>query len=56
MIQATGKQILIEVDGGVDLQNSDKLVQAGVDILVAGNTIFSSSNPVEIIAKLAEAK
>jgi len=56
MIQATDKQILIKFDGGFDLKNSDKLVQAGVDILVAGNTIFSSSNPVEIIAKLAEAK
>jgi len=52
MIQATGKNILIEVDGGVDLLNAGKLVQAGVDVLVAGNTVFSSSDPQGTIKKL----
>lgn len=42
----------IEVDGGVDLQNAPKLFNAGVDILVAGNTVFSSENPAETISKL----
>jgi ribulose-phosphate 3-epimerase len=53
MINATGKQIMIEVDGGVDLTNSHKLVASGVDVLVAGNTIFSSVNPNDTILKLA---
>jgi len=52
MIDATGKNILIEVDGGVDLNNAVKLVQAGADILVAGNTVFSSSDPRDTIGKL----
>ena len=43
---------LIEVDGGVDLQNSPALVAAGVDILVAGNTIFSSADPPDTIRRL----
>lgn len=53
MIELTGKNILIEVDGGVDLTNSGKLIQHGVDVLVAGNTIFSSANPKDTIQKLS---
>ena len=52
MIQATGKNILIEVDGGIDLANAGKLIRTGVDVLVAGNTVFSSANPEETILKL----
>ena len=52
MILATGKNILIEVDGGVDLSNASKLLQHGADVLVAGNTVFSSANPQETILKL----
>lgn len=44
--------VLIEVDGGIDLQNAPLLVRAGVDILVAGNTIFASHNPVQTIHQL----
>ncbi|MCB2207958.1 MAG: ribulose-phosphate 3-epimerase [Bacteroidetes bacterium] len=40
---------LIEVDGGVNLENAPKLIKYGVDVLVAGNTIFSSSDPMETI-------
>lgn len=47
-----GLNIMIEVDGGVDLTNALPLTEAGVDILVAGNTVFSALNPVEIIHKL----
>jgi ribulose-phosphate 3-epimerase len=43
---------LIEVDGGVDLVNAPKLVDAGADVLVAGNTVFSSPVPAETITKL----
>jgi len=42
----------IEIDGGVDLSNAPKLMKAGADVLVAGNTVFSSPNPAETIAKL----
>lgn len=52
MIQSSGKDILIEVDGGVDLSNAGKLIRAGVDILVAGNTVFSSTDPKDTIEKL----
>ncbi len=45
----------IEIDGGVDLTNAGKLFQAGADIIVAGNSIFSSANPHETISKLKQA-
>jgi ribulose-phosphate 3-epimerase len=44
----------IEVDGGVDLDNALPLMRAGADILVAGNTIFSSPNPKECIKFLKD--
>lgn len=43
---------LIEIDGGVDLNNYKKLLEAGADVLVAGNTVFSSPDPVKTIAQL----
>jgi ribulose-phosphate 3-epimerase len=43
---------LIEVDGGVTLHNAKALLAAGVDVLVTGNTVFKSSNPIETIAML----
>jgi len=42
----------IEIDGGVDLVNAPLLVREGADILVAGNTIFSSAHPEETIGLL----
>ncbi|MCB9261613.1 MAG: ribulose-phosphate 3-epimerase [Flavobacteriales bacterium] len=42
----------IEIDGGVTLDNYKKLVQAGADVLVAGNTVFSSNNPINTISLL----
>jgi len=54
MIDEGGYDVLIEVDGGVDLQNAPVLVHAGVDVLVAGNTVFSASDPVEVIRRLRE--
>lgn len=45
---------LIEVDGGVTLENAKYLINAGADILVVGNTIFSSKNPIKTIQKLKE--
>ncbi|WP_185860971.1 ribulose-phosphate 3-epimerase [Blattabacterium cuenoti] len=43
---------LIEVDGGINLENSSLLFKNGADILVAGTTIFSDSNPKEIIHRM----
>ena len=43
---------LIEIDGGVDFENYKKLKKAGADVLVAGNTVFSASNPTDAIKKL----
>ena len=43
---------LIEIDGGVDFNNARKLVDCGADVLVAGNTVFGHSNPLEAIEKL----
>jgi len=42
----------IEIDGGVDLSNAAQLIKTGADVLVAGNAVFSSSNPTETISKL----
>lgn len=55
MIVKTGADTLIEVDGGVTLENAPTLVEAGVDVLVAGNTVFSSSDPADTIKKLKQA-
>lgn len=43
---------LVEVDGGVTLDNAKKLVEHGANVLVAGNTVFASENPVKTIADL----
>jgi len=43
---------LIEIDGGVTLDNALSILQAGADVLVAGNTVFASPNPTETIQQL----
>ena len=43
---------LIEIDGGVDTDNAGKLYKCGADVLVAGNAVFSSTNPIETIKKI----
>jgi ribulose-phosphate 3-epimerase len=52
MIDSGGHNIMIQVDGGVDISNARKLVETGVNVLVAGNTVFSSDDPVETISRL----
>jgi ribulose-phosphate 3-epimerase len=52
MIDTGGHKVLIEVDGGIDTDNARKLIDTGVDVLVAGNTVFSSKDPVETIKRL----
>lgn len=52
LIAKNNSKAKIEIDGGVDLMNAPKLAAAGADVFVAGNTVFSSANPTETIAKL----
>ena len=52
LLDKTGSKALIEVDGGVTLDNAGKLVTEGADVLVAGNTVFGSSDPLSTISKL----
>src|SRR5882672_5226074 len=54
MIENRHTKTLIEIDGGVNQQNAKLLLDAGADVLVAGNFVFSSSNPKEVIQRLKE--
>jgi ribulose-phosphate 3-epimerase len=54
MIRERKSGTLIEIDGGVNQQNAAPLIDAGADVLVAGNFVFSSSNPKEVIQRLKE--
>lgn len=54
MIVAHAANTLIEIDGGVDMNNYTKLLQSGADVLVAGNTVFSSSDPAKTIETLVK--
>ncbi len=44
----------IEVDGGVDLSNYKKIINAGADAIVAGNAVFSSATPLDTIHQLSQ--
>ena len=52
LISKTNSKAIIEVDGGVNDKNINKLVSAGANALVAGSFVFKSSNPLETIKKL----
>ncbi|HEX8517615.1 MAG TPA: ribulose-phosphate 3-epimerase [Bacteroidia bacterium] len=52
MKSTTKSKALIEIDGGVDLDNYKKLVETGANVLVAGNTVFSAADPSKTIADL----
>lgn len=52
LIHSSGSAALIEIDGGVTLQNAPELIAAGADVLVAGNTVFKATDPVSMIAAL----
>lgn len=56
LMQKTGSEALIEIDGGVNLSNAIDLLRSGADVLVAGNTVFGSDDPVEMISKLKNIK
>ncbi len=52
MILDSGSNAKIEIDGGVNMQNAKQLLDAGADVLVAGNFVFSAANPTEVIKQL----
>lgn len=52
IINRNGAPTLIEIDGGVTDKNAVQLVEAGADVLVAGNFVFKASNPTQTIADL----
>jgi ribulose-phosphate 3-epimerase len=53
MIEERQVNTLIEIDGGVNLVNAYKLLGMGADVLVAGNFVFKSDNPIKTIAELS---
>ncbi|MCS6795366.1 MAG: ribulose-phosphate 3-epimerase [Raineya sp.] len=54
LIESKKAQTLIEVDGGVNSGNAKDLVQAGADVLVAGNFVFNAPNPHQVIEDLKQ--
>jgi ribulose-phosphate 3-epimerase len=52
MIDIRNLQAKIEIDGGVGLQNAEVILQAGADILVAGNSVFRAENPTMAVYAL----
>jgi len=52
MIETAALEVLIQVDGGVDLNNASHLVETGVDCLVTGNTVFAAADPLDTIRRL----
>lgn len=55
LIISKGASTLIEIDGGVNADNAKKLIDAGADVLVAGNFVFSSKNQIQTIKNLKAA-
>jgi len=56
LIDERNPDIKIEIDGGVNLDNAKIIVEAGADVLVAGNTVFSSADPRKTIHQLKSIK
>jgi len=54
MILQRNLNTLIEVDGGVTLENASSIVNAGADALVAGNTVFSAPDPADMIKQIGK--
>lgn len=54
MAAALNPELLIEVDGGVGLHNTAALLQAGANVLVAGNAIFAATSPLAMISELKQ--
>lgn len=54
LIQSSGSSAKIEIDGGVNTGNARALMEAGADVLVAGNFVFSATDPKAVIANLKQ--
>jgi ribulose-phosphate 3-epimerase len=52
MIDTSNSKALIEIDGGVGLQNAETLLQAGADVLVAGSSVFGAKDPQATISMM----
>lgn len=52
LVDESGSKAIIEVDGGINLETGRRVVEAGADMIVAGNHVFSAPNPQEMIARL----
>ncbi|HQF11987.1 MAG TPA: ribulose-phosphate 3-epimerase, partial [Paludibacteraceae bacterium] len=52
MMELKKATCLLEVDGGVNLENAPKLFSHGANVLVAGSSIFKAENPLEIIQQM----
>ena len=52
IITRNNASTIIEIDGGVTLENAPSILAAGADVLVAGNTVFKSADPIATIAAL----
>lgn len=52
MIITRNSPALIEIDGGVGMQNAEVILNAGTDVLVSGNTIFKAADPLQAIHQL----
>jgi ribulose-phosphate 3-epimerase len=48
-IESAGVSTLIEIDGGVTLDNASSIVEAGADVLVAGSSVFGANDPMSVI-------
>ena len=56
MIGEAGRDVLIEVDGGISAANAAEVYGAGADVLVAGSAVFKAQSPADEIMKMLEAK
>jgi len=54
MIEDRGLKTQIEIDGGIDSHNIMEIVEAGVDIVVAGSAIYGKENPADSVRELLE--
>ena len=54
LILSKNSKALIEIDGGVNMDNAHLLKEKGADVLVAGNCVFGAANPKQVIAALKQ--
>lgn len=54
MIDQRGLNVHIEIDGGVTVKNASSILAAGADVLVAGNSVFKSTDPIAVIHQLKQ--